>query len=61
MAIESMKIVNKEFRQKIKEKIGYDDTHIDILYRDLENQMKLNNQFLYKHNRANRKIFKKKF
>ena len=36
VAIESMKIVNKEFREKIKEKIGYDDTHIDILSRDLE-------------------------
>ncbi|WP_299292867.1 SMC family ATPase [Nitrosopumilus sp.] len=36
VAIESMKIVNKEFREKIKEKIGYDDTHVDILARDLE-------------------------
>ena len=36
VAIESMKIVNKEFREKIKERIGYDDTHIDILSRDLE-------------------------
>lgn len=36
VAMESMKIVNKGFREKIKEKIGYDDTHIDILSRDLE-------------------------
>ncbi|QUC65028.1 SMC family ATPase [Nitrosopumilus sp. K4] len=35
-AAESMKIVNKEFREKIRDKIGYDDTHIDILQRDLE-------------------------
>ena len=36
VASESMKSVNKEFRQKIREKIGYDDTHIEILSRDLE-------------------------
>ncbi len=36
VASESMKTVNKEFRQDIREKIGYDDTHIDILLRDLE-------------------------
>lgn len=36
VAIESMKTVNKEFRERIKGKIGYDDTHIDILSRDLE-------------------------
>lgn len=36
VAIESMKIVNKEFRERIKGKIGYDDTHIDILSKDLE-------------------------
>lgn len=36
VAIESMKIVNKEFRERIKGKIGYDDTHIEILSRDLE-------------------------
>ncbi|MBC8515662.1 MAG: SMC family ATPase [Nitrosopumilus sp.] len=36
VASESMKIVNKEFRQNIREKIGYDDTHIEILSRDLE-------------------------
>ena len=35
VASESMKTVNKEFRQDIREKIGYDDTHIDILLRDL--------------------------
>ena len=36
VASESMKTVNKEFRQNIREKIGYDDTHIEILSRDLE-------------------------
>ena len=37
IASESMKIVNKDFRAKIREKIGYDDTHMEILTRDLEN------------------------
>ena len=37
IASESMKIVNRNFRAKIREKIGYDDTHIEILTRDLEN------------------------
>jgi exonuclease SbcC len=37
VASESMKTVNKEFREKIKEDVGYDDTHIEILLRDLEN------------------------
>jgi len=36
VASESMKTVNKEFREKIKDKIGYDDTHLEILSRDLE-------------------------
>jgi len=36
VAAESMKIVNKEFREQIKEKIGFDDTHIEILLRNLE-------------------------
>ncbi|HJJ23565.1 MAG TPA: AAA family ATPase [Nitrosopumilus sp.] len=36
VASESMKIVNKEFREKIRSEIGYDDTHIEILSRDLE-------------------------
>lgn len=36
VASESMKLVNKEFRQNIRDKVGYDDTHIDILSRDLE-------------------------
>ncbi len=36
VASESMKIVNKEFREKIREKIGYDDTHIELLSHDLE-------------------------
>ncbi len=36
IASESMKTVNKDFREKIRETIGYDDTHIEILLRDLE-------------------------
>ena len=36
IASEVMKTVNKEFREKIKEDVGYDDTHIEILLRDLE-------------------------
>ena len=37
IASESMKTVNKNFRTKIREKIGYDDTHMEILIHDLEN------------------------
>lgn len=40
VASESMKTVNKEFRQSIRDKIGYDDTHIEILSRDLERYQK---------------------
>ncbi|MEK0348870.1 MAG: AAA family ATPase [Nitrosopumilus sp.] len=40
VASESMKIVNKEFRKKIKEKIGYDDTEIEKLSLDLERYQK---------------------
>ena len=36
IASEAMKTVNKEFREKIKNEVGYDDTHIEILLRDLE-------------------------
>jgi len=36
VASESMKMLNKEFRGKIREKIGYDDTHIEKLSLDLE-------------------------
>ena len=36
VASESMKAASKEFRNQIRDKIGYDDTHIDILLRDLE-------------------------
>ena len=36
VASESMKKVIKEFREKIKTDLGYDDTHIEILERDLE-------------------------
>ena len=40
VASESMKLTNKEFRKDIREKIGYDDTHIEILSRDLEKYQK---------------------
>ena len=40
VASESMKSVNKEFRENIREKVGYDDTHIEILARDLEQYQK---------------------
>lgn len=36
VASEAMKIINKNFRGKIREDIGYDDTHIDILLRELQ-------------------------
>jgi len=36
VASEAMKTVNKNFREKIREDIGYDDTHVDILLRDLQ-------------------------
>lgn len=36
VASEAMKIINKDFREKIKEDIGYDDTQIEILSKDLE-------------------------
>ena len=35
VASEAMKAANKEFRREIRDKIGYDDTHVDILTRDL--------------------------
>ncbi|MDH3278606.1 MAG: SMC family ATPase [Nitrosopumilus sp.] len=40
IAAETMKVINKEFREKIREKIGYDDTHIAILSQDLERNQK---------------------
>ena len=40
VAAEAMKTVNKEFRKKIRDGIGYDDTHIEILLRDLEKYQK---------------------
>ncbi len=40
VASESMKEVNKEFRENIRGKIGYDDTHIEILSRELEKYQK---------------------
>ncbi len=36
VASEAMKLVNKNFREKIRHDIGYDDTHIEILNLDLE-------------------------
>ncbi len=36
VASESMKTISKEFREKIRNSIGYDDTHIEILLRDLK-------------------------
>jgi len=36
VASNSMKEATKDFREKIREQIGYDDTHTDILLRDLE-------------------------
>ena len=36
IASESMKKVTKEFREKIRTDLGYDDTHIEILERDFE-------------------------
>lgn len=40
VASNGMKEVTKNFRVAIKEKIGYDDTHIDLLSRDLEKVQK---------------------
>ncbi len=36
VASNSMKQVIKDFREKIRDEVGYDDTHTDILLRDLE-------------------------
>ena len=36
VAAEAMKIISKDFRENIRENIGYDDTQIEILSRDLE-------------------------
>ncbi len=40
VASEGMKSINKDFRGNIREEIGYDDTHIEILKRDLEKYQK---------------------
>lgn len=40
IASESMKMVNKEFREKIRNDVGYDDTHIEMLSQDLEKYRK---------------------
>ena len=36
IASESMKKITKEFREKIRTELGYDDTHIEILTKDFE-------------------------
>ena len=36
VASNSMKEVTKQFREKIRDEVGYDDTHTDILVRNLE-------------------------
>jgi len=36
VAAEAMKIISKDFRENIRENIGYDDTQIEILAKDLE-------------------------
>ena len=55
VASESMKIVNKEFRENIRGKIGYDDTHIEILSRDLEKYQKEINEFTPQKNQLQTK------
>ncbi len=40
IASEAMKTVNREFREKIREQTGHDDTHIEVLSRDLEKYQK---------------------
>jgi len=39
VASEAMKIIIKNFREKIRDEKGYDDTHIDILLRELQKFM----------------------
>jgi len=36
IAAKAMKTISKDFREKIREKLGYDDTHIEILTNDLK-------------------------
>ena len=55
VASESMKIVNKEFRENIRGKIGYDDTHIEILSKDLEKYQKEINEFTPQKNQLQTK------
>ena len=40
IASEEMKTVSKNFREKIRESIGYDDTYVDILQKELEKYQK---------------------
>lgn len=46
IAAESMKSVSKEFRQKIREGFGYDDTHLDILSKENEKYQSELKQFI---------------
>lgn len=39
VASEALKIITKNFREKIRGEKGYDDTHIDILLRELQKSM----------------------
>lgn len=39
VASEAMKIITKNFREKIRDEKGYDDTHMDILLRELQKFM----------------------
>jgi exonuclease SbcC len=36
VASEAMRAISRDFREKIREETGYDDTHIDILLRDFQ-------------------------
>jgi len=61
IASENLKQVNKVFREKIQQEVGYDDTHIDLLKKDLEKiQIKLNESKPHKeHLLSKRKQFEK--
>src|SRR3970040_312850 len=48
VAAEAMKIISKDFRENIRENIGYDDTQIEILSKDLEELKPLKKEYLSK-------------
>lgn len=63
VAAEAMKIIYKDFREKIKKDLGYDDTQIEILSKDLEkfhNELKelkpLRQEFLVKKDQYEKEI-----